>query len=219
VTVLDVEGIAKSYDGAEVLRDVTFAVERGETVGVFGASGTGKTTLLRLIAGLDRPDRGTIRIDGEVANDPRIVLPPRERGIGFVFQCAALWPHMTVAQNVLFAMGRLEKEEARERLTELLEAMNIAGLGQRRPHEISEGQAQRVALARALAANPRLLLMDEPLSHLDDDAKRRMMDLIRSEAVRSGATVLYVSHDRAEIDALASRVLCLVDGRLETRGQ
>jgi len=213
--MIRVKDLRKTYGDVVAVDGVSLGVPDGCRLGIVGPSGSGKTTLLRLIAGLVAPDAGSIHIDGRCASAPGRLLEPHRRGIGFVFQRPALWPHLTVAQNVRFGLGRLGRDEAARRVGRLLEAMGIEGLADRRPAALSEGQARRVAIARALAPEPAHLLMDEPLTNLDADLKGRLVRLIRSAVADSGATLIYVSHDAGEVADLAERVVRLVGGRLE----
>jgi len=181
--------------GCSVLSDFSLSVGCGELVVVAGLSGRGKTTLLRLIAGLLRPDTGTIAIDGQVVAGPQIFLPAERRRVGFVFQDYALFPHMSVAQNVAFGLFQLKPKQRTERVQELLAALGLAAFAHRLPHEISGGQQQRVALARALAPRPSLLLMDEPFSNLDAETKSTVRSETLQFIVQQGMTALYVTHE------------------------
>lgn len=194
-----------------------FEVKAGVFACLTGPSGAGKTTLLRLIAGLERPDAGRIEVDGEVWFDSRsgVNLSPQKRRAGLLFQDYALFPNMTVRQNVEYA---LPSGGGRDRVTDLLKVFRLTGLDNRTPATLSGGQKQRVALARALAAAPRLLLLDEPLSALDPLLRRELQDAIAAVQKREALTALLVSHDRPEIVRLASWVFCLEAGRLARQG-
>jgi ABC-type Fe3+/spermidine/putrescine transport system ATPase subunit len=205
VTAVDVSSVCKRFGPARVLEDVSLEVHPGERVAIVGPSGSGKTTLLRLIAGLETPDAGEIHLWGTSSRR----VPPHQRGIGFVFQSPALWPHMSVAENVGFGV-----RGDRRRVAEMLRQVELPDHGPRYPGELSGGETQRVALARALAPRARMLLLDEPLSHLDDELRWRMLDLILSTARETGATVLYVTHDLVEAGRLSPRSLRLLAGRL-----
>lgn len=181
-----------------------------------GPSGSGKTTLLRLISGLDRPDSGEIHIGGRLASSAGYVLEPHKRDLGFMFQKPALWPHMTVAQNIVFGMAGKTRVEVNNRLHELTAATSLEGLELRYPHQLSEGQARRVSLARTLAPGPKHLLMDEPLTSLDPELKSSILALIRSEVAASCACLVYVTHDDGEAGALAGRVITMKNGRVGT---
>ncbi len=190
----------------------------GEFVTLFGKSGAGKTTLLRLLAGLTDPDEGMLKVDGETWFDSArgINLAPQKRKTGFVFQDYALFPNMTVRGNLEFA---LDNPRDRVRVDELLETMGLGALQGRRPTELSGGQRQRVALARALVRQPRLLLLDEPLSALDAETRLRLQDEILRIHRSFGITTLLVSHDLGEVFKLASRVLVIERGRVARRGR
>jgi len=214
-----VNQITKSFGNVRAVDGVSFKLNDAESLSIVGPSGSGKTTLLRLIAGLEVPDGGTVYIDGQCASTPRRVIEPHRRGIGFVFQRPALWPHMTVAQNILFGVGHLSRDEAARRVTALLEVTDLVGLDRRRPDELSVGETRRVALARALAPRPKYLLMDEPLTNLDPDLKRRMLGLIRSSVDDTETSLIYVTHDQDEVGELTDRVARLAAGRLEVQEQ
>jgi iron(III) transport system ATP-binding protein len=211
------QGRADAPERAGVVKAVyeaSFTLGREERLAVLGPSGCGKTTLLRLLAGLEIPDAGEILIQGQVASRPGWVLPPGRRGLGFVFQEPALWPHMTVAAHVLFGLHGMSKDEARRRLAELMELTGLEGLEGRYPDQLSGGQARRVALARTLAPCPRCLLFDEPLTNLDEESKTRMLELIDRAAQLSGAALLYVTHNRGEAEGLGASVMRMEEGRL-----
>jgi iron(III) transport system ATP-binding protein len=179
-----------------------------------GPSGSGKTTLLRLIAGLERPSSGEIFIDGELASTPSWVRRPQERNVGLVFQDTALWPHLTVAQNVAFGLLGQPRQEIARRVDEMLSEMDLTGFGKRYPNQLSGGEARRVAIARTLIVGPRYLLLDEPLTHLQPALKLRLLEGIREQASSRDVTLLYVSHDLEEGSRLGGRMLKMVDGRI-----
>jgi iron(III) transport system ATP-binding protein len=219
---LTVEDVHKRLGKTEVLRGVSFRMEPGEIVALLGPSGSGKTTLLRQIAGLDHPDRGRIAIDDRVLFDGATgaVVPAEERQIGLVFQSYALWPHRSVAENVAYGL-RLRKirgAEARERVEAILGRLSLAGLGDRYPHQLSGGQQQRVALARALVYDPRLLLLDEPLSNLDAKLREEARAWLREIILRLGIAAVMVTHDQAEALAIAGRIVLLEQGRVAQHG-
>lgn len=190
-----------------VIDKFTFSMDKGEIVGVLGQSGSGKSTLLRLIAGLEVPTEGEIDISERRVVDDRTFIPPERRGVGMIFQDYALFPHLTVAQNIEFGLHQLNKASRHARLQEMIELVQLSGLENRYPHELSGGQQQRVALARALAPKPSLLLMDEPFSNLDAGLK----DSIRSELShilrKAEITCLFVSHDQQDVDAICDRTI------------
>ena len=215
MSLVAVRGVVKAYGSHRALDGVDFAVAERETVAVVGPSGSGKTTLLRMIAGLEAPDSGEVHVGGRLASGPgRVIVPPHQRRIGFVFQSSALWPHMTAAQNIAFALHGVPRDTVRARVAALLQQVGLAGMADRYPDQQSGGEARRVALARALAADPELLLMDEPLTNLDLERKSQLLDLIVSSAAASGASLVYVTHDAAEARAVARRVVAMCEGRV-----
>jgi iron(III) transport system ATP-binding protein len=205
--MIELNGVRKSYGNVVAVNRVSLDIPDHARIAITGPSGSGKTTLLRLIAGLEVPDEGTITMDGKLANDPDPVIPPSGRGIGFVFQTAALWPHMTVRQNILFGLRGMPVETAENRITALLERMGIAHLKERYPDQISGGEARRVALARALAIRPSLLLFDEPLTSLDDEIREDLLNLITATVRESGASMVFVTHNPVEAEAVAGTIL------------
>jgi spermidine/putrescine ABC transporter ATP-binding subunit len=207
-----VAGLGKRFGVNVVVDRASFAIEEGELFTLLGPSGCGKTTLLRLIAGFYAPDAGEIRFDGRVVNG----VPPHERGIGMVFQNYALWPHMTVAQNIAYGLKlrKLPKEQITKRIKEVLEKVKLSGLEARYPGQISGGQQQRVALARALVLNPKILLLDEPLSNLDAKIRVQVRAEIRKLQKELGITTVYVTHDQEEALTLSDRIAVFNQGRV-----
>ena len=219
MTVLQVERLMRGFDGRPVLRGVGLSVAAGEIAVLVGASGSGKTTLLRIIAGLERADGGCVRLRGQVVEAPpkHRPVPPERRGLGMVFQEHALWPHLTAQENVALAMAKRGAAAARAAI-ELLEAMELGAFADRRPATLSGGQQQRVALARALATGSDLVLLDEPLSSLDETVRDRLRPLIRDRLRGAGRAALMVSHDRVDAWRVADRLLVLEDGVLAQAG-
>ncbi|MEA2330518.1 MAG: iron(III) transport system ATP-binding protein [Thermoleophilaceae bacterium] len=219
MSAISLRGISKSFGATRAVRDVTLDIEAGELMAVLGPSGCGKTTLLRLVAGFEAPDTGSVRVgDAEVAGPSRMV-PPEQRRIGMVFQDYALFPHLTVEANVGFGLVRRPREE-REALTlRTLELVGLQHKAGRHPHELSGGERQRVALARALAPEPELVLLDEPFSNLDASLRaglRREVEVILHDA---GATALLVTHDQEEALSLADRLAVMRDGHIVQVGE
>ena len=214
--LLEVSGISKSFGGAAAVSGVSISAQRGEIVCLLGPSGCGKTTLLRLIAGLEEPDSGSVTFDGRVLDG----LPPRERGFGLMFQDLALFPHMDVFGNVSFGlrMQRRSKEEVRRRVGGLLELVDLAGFARRKVHELSGGERQRVALARSLAAEPRLLMLDEPLGSLDRSLRESLQTQVRSILKEVGLTAVYVTHDRDEAFSMADSMVVMERGEVVQAG-
>ncbi|MFY9143032.1 sulfate/molybdate ABC transporter ATP-binding protein [Sulfuricurvum sp.] len=208
--------ITKQLDTAEGILQATFELEihDGEFLTLFGPSGAGKTTLMRLIAGLEKPDSGVIEVDGEVWFDStkKINLPPQKRSIGFVFQDYALFPTMSVRENLLFAA---ESAEQRHNVDELIELVELSALSGRLPSTLSGGQKQRVALARALVRRPKILLLDEPLSALDPLMRQKLQDELTLLHNRLDVTTLLVSHDIAETVKLSDRLAQIESGQIK----
>lgn len=213
-------GIAKRLGTKQVLRDLDLSVEKGEILSILGPSGSGKTTLIRLIAGLADPDAGEITVAGRQVFGPRINMPIEQRRVGYMFQDYAVWPHMTVADNVGFGLGLtgLRGAERAARVREALESVEIADLANRYPDQLSGGQQQRLALARSLAMRPEVLLLDEPLSNVDA-ALREVLRLEILHLVRAhGTTAIYITHDQSEAMALGDRLAVMQHGRLLQSG-
>ncbi|MCM2294668.1 ABC transporter ATP-binding protein [Allorhizobium sp. BGMRC 0089] len=208
--------ISKSLGGLKVLNALDLTVQPGEVVSLLGASGSGKTTLLRAIAGLQDPDDGEISLNDRVIWSRRLKVPAEQRRIGMVFQDYALWPHMTVTDNLAFGLkaARLPAKEITLRIDHALEVTRLLAFGNRYPGELSGGQQQRVAIARLMAQRPALMLFDEPLSNLDaalrEDLRSEMMQLVRHE----GATVIYVTHDQSEAMAVSDRIAVMRKGEI-----
>ncbi|QKK02286.1 MAG: ABC transporter ATP-binding protein [Pseudomonadota bacterium] len=212
--ILEVDKIELGYARELVIRGLSFSLDAGEIGCLLGASGCGKTTVLRAIAGFEPLRAGEIRIGDQLASTPAGRLPPEQRSVGMVFQDHALFPHLDVAGNVGFGLRRLSRAERTSRVTELLGMTGLGGLGHRYPHELSGGQQQRVALARALAPEPNVLLMDEPFSNLDARLRRRVGEEVRAILKARGTATLMVTHDQQEAFALADRVGLLRRGRM-----
>ena len=199
-----------------VVDSLSLVAQAGELLTLLGPSGCGKTTTLRLIAGLDRPDSGTIRIAGREMTDP--FVPPERRGVGLVFQDYALFPHLSVLGNVLFGLRHLPRAQRRPRARETLALVGLTIFETRMPHQLSGGQQQRVALARALAPRPALLLLDEPFSNLDAQLRHSTRQEVRSILRQSGTTAILVTHDQEEALAFSDRLVLMRGGRAEQTG-
>ena len=207
----------KSYDGgARIVFDVLIAPEDGRVTVLFGPSGAGKTTILRCLAGLERPTRGQVRFGQEIWFDESlgIDVPAQERRVGFLFQDHALFPHLSVAQNIGFGITALRAADREARVIELLRFVRLDGLGNRRPAQLSGGQRQRVALARALAREPRLLLLDEPLNSLDAPTREELRGELGGMLAALRIPTLFVTHDRIEALTLADRMVVVAGGRV-----
>ena len=213
---LEVEGVNLSYGTNHVLKNVSLQVRPGEFFAFLGPSGCGKTTLLRLVAGFNQADSGRVLLDGRDLSD----LPPWRRDIGMVFQSYALWPHMTVAQNVAFGPEerRLPRAEVRRRVDAALALVGLGAFAGRRPSQLSGGQQQRVALARTLAVEPKLLLLDEPLSNLDAQMRLQVRRELRELQLRLGLTTIFVTHDQEEANAICDRMAVMRDGVVQQIG-
>ncbi|MEC1178418.1 ABC transporter ATP-binding protein [Metasolibacillus meyeri] len=190
-----------------VINELSFTMSKGEIVGILGASGSGKSTLLRLIAGLEMPERGSITINEQIIVDNRIFIEPEKRGVGMVFQDYALFPNMTIADNIVFGLHKLKKSMRCARLEQMLELVQMKDYANRYPHELSGGQQQRIALARALAPEPSVLLMDEPFSSLDAHLKATIRSELRQILQKANITCLFVSHDQEDVKAICDRVI------------
>ena len=212
-------GIDKFYGSNHVLKDVDLTIEDGEFMTLLGPSGCGKTTTLRVIAGLEKPQSGTIEMEGRVVVNTaeQFFESPARRGLNLVFQSYALWPHMTVFENVAFGLrvAKMSKSDIKALVTNALERMQIAEFEGRYPSELSGGQQQRVAIARAIASSPKLLLLDEPLSNLDAKLRIDMRSELKRLHQEMGTTVIYVTHDQAEALTLSTRIALFFDGRIE----
>jgi iron(III) transport system ATP-binding protein len=212
--LLEVEDIECRYDERPIVRGLSMNVERGSLVGLVGPSGCGKTTVLRAIAGFHPLAAGEIRISGRTVSRPGLTLAPEKRRLGMVFQDYALFPHMTVAQNVAFGLRGVSAAQRREVIARMLDRVGLVRMDERYPHELSGGQQQRVALARALAPNPDLILMDEPFSNLDVDLRERLSGEVRDILKEQGITGVLVTHDQHDAFALGDVVGVMNEGRI-----
>jgi len=219
--IVDINSVSKFYNGGKVLDNIFLEIHEGERTVIFGPSGCGKTTILRLIAGFIAPDMGSISIAGEMASrNGRIIKPPEQRNLGMVFQDLALWPHLSVKGNIEFGLKAkgIPKIEREQRIQETLNLVGMPDYADRKPSELSGGQQQRVALARALVLEPRLLLMDEPLSSLDLELNVRLRKEILRLQEKLEFTMVYVTHNRDEVFEMATRVVMINKGRIEHEG-
>ncbi|MDJ1160128.1 ABC transporter ATP-binding protein [Chelatococcus sp. SYSU_G07232] len=220
MTAIALDGVSKHFGTSIALDDVSLAVPEGAFLALLGPSGCGKTTILRLIAGFEAPTRGVVRFGARTVATAEAQVPPEERQVAMVFQSYALWPHMTVAENVAYplATARRPKSEVAGRVAEALHVVGLAGYGERRPEALSGGQRQRVALARALVQEAPLVLCDEPLANLDVHLRAAMLASFRRLHRDTGRTFVYVTHDQAEALALATHIAVLDGGRLAQLG-
>jgi iron(III) transport system ATP-binding protein len=218
-TVLAIKGLTKSFNEHTVLHDIDLDLEVGTTTAVVGSSGCGKTTLLRLIAGFEAPDAGTVTIGGKQVASAKSAVAPHRRGVGYVAQDGALFPHLTVGQNIAYGLRDADRNQVRARVSELLETVSLdASYASRRPHQLSGGQQQRVALARALARHPVLMLLDEPFSALDTGLRASTRKAVAGMLAEAGVTTLLVTHDQEEALSIADQVAVMRDGRFTQVG-
>ena len=213
---IELKQVYKAFGSTKVLQDFNLSFEKGKFTTLLGASGCGKTTILRLIAGLEDLDQGQILCDGKDISR----LPPQQRGVGIVFQSYALFPHLTVGENVAFGLKMQESHSSdiAEKVSQALKMVELEGFEHRRIEQLSGGQQQRVALARALVIAPQILLFDEPLSNLDTNLRRTMREMIRHLQQKLGITVLYVTHDQTEAFAISDAVVVMNQGKVEQIG-
>ena len=208
--MINMKNITKKYDNIKVLDNFSLHVEQGKRVVLFGASGSGKSTLLRVIAGLETVDDGVVYIDDRLVSEKNnIIIEADKRGIGFVFQDLALWPHLNVEQNIEFGLKikKLAKNERKQKVKEILKKVNLSGFESREISQLSGGQKQRVALARTLVVNPKIILMDEPLSSLDNELNLQLRQEILSLQEEFKFTLVYVTHNKEEAEFLADVIL------------
>lgn len=214
--ILGLKAIKKSFEDTEVLKGISLSIERGEFITFLGASGCGKTTTLRIIAGLESPDAGRVYLNGQDVTD----LEPNKRNVNTVFQNYALFPHMDVFSNVAYGLRlrKVPKKKIAERVREMLEMVQLSGYEKRMPSELSGGQRQRVAIARAVVNDPQVLLLDEPLGALDLQLRRQMQVELKRIQKRLGITFLYITHDQEEALNMSDRIVVMKDGRFEQIG-
>ncbi|MXR52355.1 ATP-binding cassette domain-containing protein [Halovenus sp. WSH3] len=218
-TVLELDGLTRRYGIETAVEDFSLSVGQGELLTLLGPSGCGKTTTLRMIAGLEQPSSGSIRIGGETVADGSTATPPEERDVGLVFQEFALFPHLTVGENITFGIDDWEQERQQERLAELLALVDLEEHEDKYPDALSGGQQQRVALARSLAPEPDILLLDEPFSNLDVRLRIDMRQEVRRILKEAGVTAISVTHDQEEALSISDRVAIMSDGHLEQVGK
>lgn len=222
--ILRLKSVCKQFESnsTPAVDRVSFSLQEGDLLGLLGPSGCGKTTLLRILAGFDRPSSGVVELAGQIVAGNGYWLPPEQRNTGMVFQDYALFPHLTIAENIGFGLKNknngLTRRQIKERISEVLVLVGLNGLEKRYPHELSGGQQQRVALARAIAPQPALILLDEPLSNLDVQVRQRLRHEIRNILKASGTSAIFVTHDREEALAISDKIAVMRDGQLEQIG-
>jgi len=217
--VLDLDGVTRQFGPETAVDELSLSVYEGELLTLLGPSGCGKTTTLRLLAGLDRPDGGRIRVDDEVVAGPDSFVAPDDRDVGLVFQSFALFPHLTVGENVAFGIDDWAADEREARVEELLDLVNLGDYRESAPDDLSGGQRQRVALARSLAPEPEVLLLDEPFSNLDVSLRVEMREEVRRIIKETGVTAVSVTHDQEEALSISDRVAVISDGHVEQVGR
>ncbi len=220
MSTITIKNLTKSYGNVQVLKEFNEVFADGEFVTLLGPSGCGKTTMLRIIAGFETPTTGEVWIDDRMVSGGKTFIPPEKRDIGMVFQSYAVWPHMTVFDNVAYPLQikRVNKEEIRKRVPKILEIVHLSQYADRLPNQLSGGQQQRVALARALLAEPKVLLLDEPLSNLDAKLRESMRFEIKEITTSLGISVVYVTHDQTEAMAMSDRIFLINNGVVQQSG-
>lgn len=218
---ISIQNVCFSYPNTDyaALDQFSMTIGKGEVISILGRSGSGKSTILRLLAGLEKPTKGSLTIQEKVVFDDNTFLQPEKRGIGMVFQDYALFPHMTVGENIRFGLFQLKKAQKKERLKEVLELVELQDYEDRYPHQLSGGQQQRVAIARAIAPNPHLILLDEPFSNLDAELQVKIRKDLRGILKKANITSIFVTHDEDDAHALADRIVKLKDGCIDVIGR
>lgn len=217
--ILELDGVTKAFGPAMAVSDVSLSIYEGELLTLLGPSGCGKTTTLRLLAGLENPTSGTITIADDVVAGPETFVAPESRDVGLVFQDFALFPHLTVEENVAFGLPNADEADREDRVQELLQLVDLQGFENRTPDQLSGGERQRIALARSLAPEPEILLLDEPFSNLDVRLRVEMREEVRRILKAAGVTAVSVTHDQEEALSISDRVAVMNDGRIEQTGR
>lgn len=216
--MIELKNINKSYGEFEVLKNLNLSVEESKSIGLQGPSGVGKTTLLRVIAGLETVDEGEVWIDGKLATTREILLHPSDRSLSFVFQFPTLWPHMNVLKNICYGLGKKPTEESLKYTEDLMKNLNIHHLKFKKPHELSGGEAKRVSIARSLVTRKKYVLMDEPLAHLDKGIKVEIVDVIKNYILENDSTLIYVTHDEKIMELLDFSLVLMESNLISKEG-
>ncbi|RBW56642.1 ABC transporter ATP-binding protein [Tenacibaculum sp. E3R01] len=216
--ILEINKLSKSFNNDKViaLNNITYSLEKGKIVSIVGESGSGKTTLIRLISGLEVLNNGEIKLNQKVVSSKSIFIEPEKRNVGMVFQDYALFPHLTVFQNVVYGISK--KSDKKERVSEVLSLVGLEGMNTRYPHELSGGQQQRVALARALAPKPELLILDEPFSNLDVVLRNQLRKDLHQILKKTNCTAIFVTHDIKDAIAISDEIIVLQKGKVLEQG-
>ncbi len=219
MSIIKLKNISHWYSDNRVLDNLNLEIEKNKITYILGSSGSGKTTILRLIAGLEVPDKGEIYIQNiKVSETNKIIVTPDKRQLGYIFQDLALWPHLTVYENISFSLKNMNKSEIEGEVKGILSLFGLDDYLQKFPHQLSGGQQQMVAIARALALKPKILLMDEPLASLDVKSKRKILDYIVSIKEKYDLTIVYVTHDHREAFAIADNIVVINEGKIQESG-
>lgn len=216
--LVSIKNVSKSFDNGKVkaLQEVSFSVEKGEVVSIIGESGSGKTTLIRLLTGLDTVDNGEIFLKEQLISSDKIFISPEKRRIGLVFQDYALFPHLTVFENIAYGISK--QSDKKERVAEMLNTVALVGFEKRYPHELSGGQQQRVAIARALAPNPELIILDEPFSNLDIILRNQLREEVASIIKKTKKTAIFITHDIKDATTISDKIIVLQNGKVLQQG-
>ncbi len=217
--MIELDNITHSYGAGPVLHNFNLNIEGNGLICLLGSSGCGKTTILLLIAGLEIPENGKIVIDNKIVSENgRIVIPPHNRNIGFIFQDLALWPHFTVYKNIAFGLNERKEKDIEDTVSKMLEFFGLQDQAEKYPHQLSGGQKQLVAISRSLVLKPDILLMDEPLANIDVKLKRKILDHIKKLKQNFNLTIVYVTHDHREAFAISDKIVILNEGKIEDAG-
>ena len=217
--MIQLKNISHFYGSKTALQNISLDIESDRITCLLGSSGCGKTSILRIIAGLENPTHGQLIIGGNTLSaDGKIIIPPQNRGIGFIFQDLALWPHFTVFDNIAFGLQERKESNVEETVLKMLDFFDLSSHVDKFPHQLSGGQKQLVAISRALVLKPKILLMDEPLANIDVKLKRRILEHIKSMKKNFSLSIVYVTHDHREAIAIADQIIVLNEGELEAVG-